>query len=110
VAFMPAMPHIVAGLRTEPPVSVPIANGTNPAAVAAPAPLDDPPQKWSRFHGLRAGGHGRSNDGPPVANSCVEHLPMKTPPAALSFHATTASPPATLSFRIFECAVVGRPA
>ena len=44
-AFMPTTPHIVAGLRIEPPVSVPIAAGTKPAAVAAPEPLDEPPQK-----------------------------------------------------------------
>src|SRR5687768_494932 len=107
---MPTTPHIDAGLRTEPPVSVPIANGTKPAAVEVPAPLDDPPQKWSRFQGLRAGGHGRSKEGPPIANSWVESLPMKTPPAALSFCVTAASAFATLSLRIFECAVVGRPA
>src|SRR5690349_10760809 len=107
---MPARPHIEAGLRTEPPVSVPIAAGTKPAATAEPAPLEEPPQKWSVFQGLRAGGHGRSNDGPPMANSCVESLPMNTPPAAFSFVVTAASEPATLSFRIFECAVVGRPA
>src|SRR6185503_12236687 len=107
---MPATPHIEAGLRTEPPVSVPIAAGTKPAAVALPAPLEEPPQKWSRFQGLRAGGHGRSNDGPPMANSCVASLPMNTPPAALSFHATCASDATTLSWSIFECAVVGRPA
>src|SRR5688500_78594 len=107
---MPATPHIAAGLRTEPPVSVPIAAGRKPAAVAAPEPLEEPPQKWSRFHGLRAGGQGRSKDGPPMANSCVESLPMNTPPAARSFCVTAASEVATLSFRIFECAVVGRPA
>ena len=38
---------------------------TSPAASAAPEPLDEPPVKCARFHGLRAGGHGRSNDGPP---------------------------------------------
>src|SRR6187401_792238 len=107
---MPATPHIEAGLRTEPPVSVPMATGRKPAAVALPAPLEEPPQKWSRFQGLRAGGHGRSNDGPPMANSCVESLPMNTPPAAFNVCATGASAAATLSFRIFECAVVGRPA
>src|SRR5262245_66546207 len=99
---MPTMPHIVAGLRTEPPVSVPMAAGRNPAAVAAPEPLDEPPQKWSRFQGLRAGGHGRSKDGPPMANSCVESFPMNTPPAALSFAATWASIAATLAARTLQ--------
>src|SRR5258706_15816499 len=104
------MPHIEAGLRIEPPVSVPIAAGKKPAARPAPLPLDEPPQKWSRFHGLRAGGQGRSKDGPPIANSCVESLPMNTPPAARSFCVTAASAVATLSFSIFEWLVVGSPA
>ena len=38
---MPTMPHIDAGLRTEPPVSVPKAAGMNPAATATPEPLDE---------------------------------------------------------------------
>src|SRR5919112_266534 len=106
----PVMPQNDAGPRIEPPVSEPSAAGTSPAASAAPDPLEEPPVKCSRFQGLRAGGHGRSKHGPPVANSCVESLPMKTPPAARSFCVTAASADATLSFRIFECAVVGRPA
>src|SRR5271167_309812 len=77
---MPTMPHSEAGLRIEPPVSVPIAAGKKPAASPAPLPLDEPPGKCSRFHGLRAGGQGRSNDGPPTANSWVDNLPSSTPP------------------------------
>jgi hypothetical protein len=76
------MPQYAAGPRIEPPVSEPSAAGTIPAAMAAPEPLDDPPVKWSRFHGLRAGGHGRSKDGPPCANSWVASLPVSTAPAA----------------------------
>lgn len=30
---------------------------------------------WFTFHGFRAGGKGRSNDGPPMANSCNAVLP-----------------------------------
>ena len=60
------MPQNDAGPRIEPPVSEPSEAGTRPAASAAPEPLDEPPVKCSRFHGLRAGGHGRSNDGPAV--------------------------------------------
>src|SRR5215813_15641475 len=99
------MPHIEAGLRIEPPVSVPSAAGKNPAARPAPLPLDDPPQKWSRFHGLRAGGQGKSKDGPPIANSWVESLPSNTPPAASSRSVTTACRRAILPIRILECAV-----
>ena len=76
------MPQCDAGPRIEPPVSEPSANGARPAATAAPEPLDEPPVKCSRFHGLRAGGHGRSNDGPPCANSCVASLPSSTAPAS----------------------------
>src|SRR5436853_387302 len=47
------MPQQVAGLRTEPPVSVPSAAGAMPAASAAPEPLDEPAGWCSRFHGLR---------------------------------------------------------
>src|SRR5262250_513170 len=100
------MPHSDAGLRIDPPVSVPIAAGKNPAASPAPLPLDEPPGKWSRFQGLRAGGHGRSNDGPPTANSWVESLPSSTPPAADSFCVTTASARAIESISTLECAVV----
>src|SRR5437763_8959434 len=39
------MPHMDAGLRTEPPVSVPSAAGTMPAASATPEPLEEPPGK-----------------------------------------------------------------
>ena len=88
---MPMMPQQVAGLRTEPPVSVPSAAGAMPAASAAPEPLDEPPGCRSRFHGLRAGGQGRSNAGPPVANSCSATLPSSTAPASRSFFTTKAS-------------------
>ena len=71
---MPAMPHSAAGPRIEPPVSVPIPHRITPAATAAPVPLLDPAVKCSGFHGLCAGGFGRSNDGPPSANSCVVGL------------------------------------
>jgi hypothetical protein len=65
---MPATPHSAAGIRIEPPVSVPSAAGARPAATAAPEPELDPPVKYAVFQGLRAGGHGRSSAGPPLAN------------------------------------------
>src|SRR5215813_880323 len=104
------MPHIEAGLRTDPPVSVPRAAGTKPAATATPDPLEDPPEKWSRCQAFRAGGQGKSKDGPPMANSWVASLPTRTPPAACSRCVTTASVRARLSARILEWAVVGTPA
>ena len=59
VGFNPTMPQKLAGLRIDPPVSVPIAPGTNPAATAAADPLLDPEVKCSRFQGLRGGGQGQ---------------------------------------------------
>ncbi len=43
VGFSPTRPHHAAGMRIEPPASVPICSGPNPAAPAAPAPDDEPP-------------------------------------------------------------------
>ena len=71
---MPAMPHNAAGPRIEPPVSVPMPPRNSPAATPAPVPLLLPAVKCSGFHGLRAGGSGRSKVGPPSANSCVVSL------------------------------------
>ena len=82
---MPAMPQSAAGPRIDPPVSDPVPPRISPAATAAPVPEDDPAVKCSRFQGLRAGGHGRSNDGPPKANSCVASLPSITVPASAHF-------------------------
>src|SRR4029078_10911819 len=43
VVFSPVTPLRAAGMRTEPPVSEPIAAGASPAATATPEPLLDPP-------------------------------------------------------------------
>src|SRR4051794_41891129 len=53
VGFRPATPQNDEGIRIEPPPSVPSANGTIPAATAAPEPPLDPPGVRSRSHGLR---------------------------------------------------------
>src|SRR5688572_5621168 len=97
VGLSPATPHIDAGIRIEPPVSEPRAKGRNPAATAAAAPVLEPPVACSVFHGLRAGGHGKSNDGPPFASSCVASLPMSTAPHAYRRAIAVASAAGTLS-------------
>src|SRR5581483_12194049 len=104
------MPQALAGLRTLPPVSLPRAAGNRPAATPAPEPEEEPPGWWPVFHGLRAGGHGRSKLGPPIANSCVESLPSTMAPAARSLVTTTASDVAMLFSSTFEWQVVGNPA
>src|SRR5437773_8930557 len=84
VVLRPLRPHHDAGSRTEPPVSVPIAQGAKPAATATPEPLLEPP-------GVRAtvGSHGFHGvprcwlvPHPPIANSTVCVLPMTIIPAA----------------------------
>src|ERR1700678_208484 len=81
VGLCPAMPHQAAGPRIDPPVSLPIAPMHRPAATAAPDPDDDPDGSSETSHGLRAGGQGRSNDDPPIANSQVASLLVMTAPA-----------------------------
>jgi hypothetical protein len=43
VGFNPNSPQLEAGIRTEPPPSLPWASGTMPAATAAPLPPLEPP-------------------------------------------------------------------
>ena len=49
------MPQCAAGMRTDPPVSVPRAPAHSRAATAAPDPPDEPPGMRSTSHGLRTG-------------------------------------------------------
>ena len=108
--MIPASPHSAAGPRIEPPVSDPVPPSTMPEATAAPVPDEDPAVKCAGFHALRAGGQGRSKDGPPNANSCVASLPISTVPASAQRRTTVESAAGTLSISSFECAVVGMPA
>src|SRR5437870_2254929 len=48
----PQMPQLLAGTRTEPPVSVPIAKSTSPQTTAEADPLDEPPGTRSGAAGL----------------------------------------------------------
>jgi hypothetical protein len=52
----PTTPHNAAGMRSEPPPSLPWATGSRPAATAAAAPPLEPPAVSVSRHGLRAGG------------------------------------------------------
>src|SRR6188472_2596346 len=64
VGFRPTTPHQAAGLRIEPPVSVPSAVRRRPAATATAEPEDEPPVIRSGSHGFTAGGAGPSKVGP----------------------------------------------
>src|SRR5579862_7955700 len=48
--FRPKTPLKDAGMRIDPPASVPRASGPRPHATAAAAPPDDPPEVRSRHH------------------------------------------------------------
>ena len=64
---MPYTPQKLAGLRTEPPPSLPSENGPRPVATAAPDPALDPPEVRSGSHGLRVGSAERGLAGAAVA-------------------------------------------
>ena len=49
----PYTPQWAAGIRTEPPPSLPMAMGPTPVATATPAPALEPPGVSAGFHGLR---------------------------------------------------------
>src|SRR5436305_9098754 len=92
VVLRPVSPHHEAGNRTEPPVSVPIAQGANPAATATPEPLLDPPgvRAISRSHGFHGVPRCWLVPQPPIANSTVCVLPITISPAAISLCAKLA--------------------
>ena len=56
LTFIPVKPQYAAGSRTDPPVSLPVAQLANPLATATPEPEEDPPGTLgcSRSHGFRA--------------------------------------------------------
>ena len=72
----PATPQSAAGMRTEPPVSVPIATGAIRAATAAPDPPLLPPGMRSGSYGLRAAPNAPLFDVMPKASSCMLSLPI----------------------------------
>ena len=54
----------------------------NPAAMAVPDPLLDPPGMCSRFYGFRASGNRRWDQGHRGANSCIASLPSRIVPGS----------------------------
>ena len=81
VGFSPTMPHTDAGQRIEPPVSVPGASATIPAATAAPEPPLEPPGTRVGSCGLRQVPNQGLSQVVPQASSCVFSLAMQTAPA-----------------------------
>jgi hypothetical protein len=71
----PATPQKAAGRITEPPVWLPSASGSMPAATAAAEPEDEPPGVCAGLCGLRVAA------GSSEANCVVTVLPGTMPPA-----------------------------
>src|SRR5690349_15254531 len=105
VGRSPETPQNDAGMRTDPPVSVPRVSVARPAGSAPPGPALDPPVVRDRSHGLRASPNRCIS---PEANSVVFSLPRQMAPACRSLAATTQSAVVTLPTRSREPAVVGR--
>ena len=79
-----------AGMRTEPPVSVPSPPGAIPAAMAAAVPPLDPPGNRARSYGLRTGPKVALLLVAPKAGSCMLFLPSTIAPASIKVSTTRA--------------------
>src|SRR5579863_4237469 len=110
VCLKPTTPQHAAGMRLDPPPSVPTPIGTSPAATEAAAPPLDPPHVRDKSHGLTV----RPKSGASVKhlwpNSGVVVLPMRIAPAALSRATDGESAAGTLSASATEPKVVFTPA
>jgi hypothetical protein len=82
VGLKPAIPQKAAGMRIEPPASVPSAIGTAPAATVAAEPALEPPELRAGFQGLRVTPVSGEMPVPFPPNSGVVVLPMMTVPAS----------------------------
>lgn len=78
------MPQKDAGIRTEPPPSVPIDSGPAPSATAAALPPLDPPAVRDRSYGLRVTPLSGESVTPFQPNSGVVVLPIRTAPFSRS--------------------------
>ena len=102
---MPVMPHIDAGWRIDPPVSVPVAAGASRAATRAAEPPDVPPGMAWRSHGFLTGPKYECSFDEPIANSSQLALPSVTTPCAARRSTTVASNGLTYCSSMCEPAV-----
>ncbi len=75
------MPHMWAGMRIDPPVSLPRLASPWPLATAAAEPPDEPPGIWPIRHGLWQVPKNGLSVLTPQAHSCMLALPTSTAPA-----------------------------
>jgi len=95
VVLCPNRPVKQAGMRTDPPVSVPSAKPHSPAAVATAEPLEEPPgiRCVLASHGFHGVPRASLTPVAPRANSTVLVLPMGMQPAAFRRWTTVPSGP-----------------
>ena len=84
VGFRPMVPVKAAGMRIEPPASLPMDRRTTPAATAAAQPPLLPPGVSDGFHGLRVMPKAGLSVMPFQLNSGARVLPSSTAPASAS--------------------------
>src|SRR5437763_16308923 len=93
--LMPTSPQHEAGMRIEPPPSVPCASGSSPPATAAAAPPLEPPGGSDVSQGFRHAPFSSDSVCAIVPNSGVLVLPTMTKPALRMLRTTAASAAAT---------------
>src|SRR5439155_517297 len=102
-----ATPHSAAGIRVDPPVSVPIPAGAKRAATPAALPPLLPPGILDVSYGLRTGPKAPLLLVMPNASSCMFALPKTMPPAPSSASTTRAFARGRLPIKLGVPAVVG---
>ena len=107
---MPNTPLKLAGMRIDPPPSLPVAMVHSPAANAAPAPPLEPPGVRAVSHGLRQGAPNSFSVVPDCPNSGVLVLPSTMAPAALTRSTTIESAAAAHPRNTADPSVVGKSA
>src|SRR4051812_5273838 len=110
VGLKPTVPVQAAGMRTEPPLSVPIAASARPAASAAALPPLDPPGVRSGAIGLGTQPKWSFSLVTPHANSCRLVFPTLTYPPASRSATAGAVASGTWSAKIADPYVVRTPA
>ena len=111
VVFSPAIPQQAAGIRMEPPVSLPYATSASSVATATAEPLDEPPGTRVESSGFTGVPYHWLKPVTPSANSCKFVRPTIRAPASRAPARQAASRPAgtALSATARHPAVVGSP-
>ena len=109
LGLRPTTPQQDAGMRIEPPRSLPSARPTRPAETAAALPPDDPPADRSGFHGLHVAPNRRFSVTGRNPSSGEFVLPTTIAPASRSRRTWALSWSATQSPNAWLPSVVGVP-